>query len=82
MTKEEVEEILEDAIFWHGLDDAVIGIAERVGLLVVAYDIEKICEVLMRDGMTYEEAIEYYDFNIGGAWVGELTPVHLRLTLD
>jgi hypothetical protein len=27
--------------------------------------------------MTYEEAIEYYDYNIVGAWMGELTPVFI-----
>ena len=31
-----------------------------------------------RDGMTYEEAIEYFDYNILGAWMGEYTPVYIR----
>lgn len=82
MTRDEVLEILEDAIFWDGLDEAIVGVAERINLSVVAYDIDKIIEILMRDGMDYEEAVEYYDYNIGGAWVGELTPVHLRLTIE
>ena len=82
MTREEVLEILEEAVFWDGLDEAIIGTAERIGLSVVAYDVEKIIEILMRDGMDYEEAVEYYEFNINGAWVGEYTPVHIRLTLE
>ena len=33
--------------------------------------------------MTYEEAMEYVDFNIAGAWVGERTPVILyQYTLE
>jgi len=82
MTREEVLEILEEAVFWDGLDEAIIGTAERIGLSVVAYDVEKIIEILMRDGMDYEEAVEYYEVNINGAWVGEMTPVHIRLTLE
>ena len=27
----------------------------------------------------YFMALEYYDFNIANAWVGENTPVHIRL---
>jgi hypothetical protein len=28
--------------------------------------------------MTYEEAMEYFDYNILGAWMGEYTPVYIR----
>ena len=28
--------------------------------------------------MTYEEAIEYFDYNILGAWMGEYTPVFIQ----
>jgi hypothetical protein len=32
-------------------------------------------QVLMgRDGMTYDEAVEFIDFNVVGGWVGEKTP--------
>ena len=27
--------------------------------------------------MTYEEAVEYFEFNVIGAWVGEQTPMFL-----
>jgi len=33
--------------------------------------------LITRDGMTYEEALEYYDFNIGCAWLGEFTPIYI-----
>ncbi len=45
---------------------------------VVAYDKEAILEILMRD-MSEEEAIEYFDFNIIGAYVGDKTPVFVTL---
>ena len=31
-------------------------------------------KMISQDGMEYEEAIEFFDFNIKGAWMGEGTP--------
>ena len=62
-----------------GHDDAILGPAcrwrgsSRVDVLV--YDAELIRENLMRDGMTSEDAREFIEFNIEGAYVGEDTPV-------
>jgi hypothetical protein len=96
MTREEIEEQYEDVVFWDGLDEAILGMAERINLSVVAYDVDKIIEILMADmevtedeleedrtieSMKYEMALEYYEFNIVGAWVGEYTPVHIKLSV-
>ena len=62
-----------------GHDDAILGPAciwrgsSRVDVLV--YDAELIRENLMRDGMDSEDAREFIEFNIEGAYVGEDTPV-------
>jgi len=32
---------------------------------------------MVKDGMTYEEAVEYFEYNQMGAWVGERTPCFL-----
>lgn len=79
MTVEQVSEINPEALVCDGFDDAIIGMAERINLgPVVAYSFEKILDILInRDGMTYEEAVEYYEFNIVGAWLGEFTPVFI-----
>lgn len=68
-----------------GFDKAVLGVATRCAHGdVVVYDYEKCVEVLMeRDGMTDEEAIEFMDFNVVGAYVGEGTPFFLhRMTKE
>ena len=58
------------------LDDAIIGVATRIGLEAVCYSEEKVIELLMQhDGMEYEEAVEYIAYNCTGAWVGERTPI-------
>jgi hypothetical protein len=65
-----------DLLTLDGFDEAVLGVVERAGLLAVCYDRNKIIEILMRD-MNNEEAWEYYEFNILGAYMGEATPVYL-----
>lgn len=62
-----------------GFEDAFAGILERFGMDPIAvYDRAKCIEVLMtRDGMTAEEAEEYFSFNVTGAWVGKQTPAYL-----
>lgn len=64
-----------------GFNDALFGVAliwgsdgSRIDVLV--YDAERIRDKLMaRDGMTSEEAREYIEFNIEGAYVGPDTPI-------
>jgi hypothetical protein len=41
------------------------------------YSYDKCVEVLERD-MDYEDAVEYMEFNVTGAYVGEQTPVFTR----
>ena len=70
----------EEALIMDGFDDCVVGILERFGIdqPIVVYDREKVIAKLMdRDGMTHEEALEFYYFNQVGAWVGEKTPAFL-----
>ena len=58
-------------------DEAIIGVSERIGdEPVVAYDTTKIVEILSRS-MTVDEAYEYFEFNILGAYVGEKTPAFI-----
>ena len=59
-----------------GFDEAIIGVVERIGTQAICYDTEKVIEILMRD-MSEEEALEYFQYNIAGAWVGEHTPFFL-----
>lgn len=76
--KDEISDITPKALTCDGFDDAIIGIAERIGMeIIVAYDKDKIIEILMKD-MDYEEAIEYYEFNILGAWMGDFTPIFIE----
>lgn len=60
------------------LDAAILGVVTRIGFEAVCYDENKVLRLLMtHDKMTEEEAMEYIEFNMKGAWVGETTPVFL-----
>jgi|TARA_A100001391_G_scaffold200696_1_gene185819 hypothetical protein len=62
---------------WDGFDNAIIGVGERCNTdSMIVYDYDKMVKVLVtRDDMSYEEAEEYIDFNIVGAWIGDTTPI-------
>ena len=61
-------------------DSCIIGVANRCGMdYVVVYDEAKIVEALMSDGMSEEQALEHFDFNIAGSYVGERTPMFLSV---
>lgn len=69
-----------DALLLDGFEDAFIGIARRCGQPALAvYDRDRCLDLLVRrDGMSYEEAEEFFEFNVQGAWVGEHTPIILE----
>jgi hypothetical protein len=61
-----------------GYDDCIVGIVERFGQdSYFIYDKQLVLEKLQKNGMTYEEALEYYEYNQLGAYVGERTPAFL-----
>mgnify|MGYP003123196400 FL=1 len=61
-----------------GFDDCIAGVVERIGQdPIICYDKNKVLDQMVRDGMTYEEAVEYFEYNQMGAWVGERTPCFL-----
>lgn len=60
-------------------DAAIIGMAERAGgLCVVAYDSDACIAALMdADGMDFDEAVEFFEFNTKGAYLGDGTPIFI-----
>jgi hypothetical protein len=55
-----------------GFDDAIIGVEESTMRLI--YSVSKCIEILCKD-MDMEDAIEYFDFNVSGSYMGEKTPI-------
>ena len=67
---------VEEGLVMNGYDDCVVGVLERYGMEpIVLYDKDKVIKKLMDDGCeTYEEAVEFYEFNQLGGWHGDKTP--------
>jgi hypothetical protein len=64
-----------------GFDDALIGYGTQFNKDLAIYDYEECVRILIkRDGMTDEEAREYMEYNVCGAYMGDNTPVFLRET--
>jgi hypothetical protein len=86
-TRPAIDRALKDAdmnlLLMDGFDDAFLGYTTRINEPETAvYDFDKMVSVLMtRDGLSYDEAVEYIEFNCQGAWVGERTP-HILHRLD
>ena len=66
-------------IRYENYDEAIIGPAmvwrDLSQANVLVYDAEKIRAILMRDGITAEEAREHIELNIEGGYLGADTPV-------
>lgn len=79
--KNKIEEFCEwsgeKLLLLDGFDNAIIGIGHKFNDASIVYSKSKIIEKLCQD-MTDEEALEYFDFNIAGAYVGENTPFILN----
>ena len=78
--REELAEIWDQDLLFMSepeYDDAIIGVMERAGgSPVIAYDTQKILDILERS-MPMEDAQEFFEYNILGAYMGDRTPVYI-----
>jgi hypothetical protein len=64
-------------------DDCIVGVAERFHDRFVVYSRQRILEKLAEEARESDsddpetEALEYYEFNIVGGWIGDSTPAFL-----
>lgn len=56
----------------NGFDDAVIGLEENEMRLI--YSVYKCIEILNID-MSTDDALEYFTYNVSGAYVGKKNPI-------
>jgi len=61
-----------------GLENAFMGVGRQFHHPVAIYSYKKVIKILMRSKMSHEEAVEYFDYNIAGAFIGDQTPVFLQ----
>ena len=82
MNRKDIEDLYSedepDILFADGYDEAIAGVVWDGERTRVVYKTEKILAILMEDEMTYDEAAEFFDFNVAGAYMGVYTPLYLE----
>lgn len=70
---------MEGTLIAEGFDTAIIGIDNNGDVPRVVYSIPKIVKILMSNPheMGYLDAVEYVQFNLIGAYVGEGGPLYI-----
>jgi hypothetical protein len=71
-------EAYDDALLADGFDAALLGFGFHFNAAVAVYDYHRCLDILRkRDGMGEDEAREFFEFNVVGAWMGPNTPVFM-----
>ena len=83
MNRKDIEDLYfddePDILFADGFDEAIAGVTWDGERTRVVYETEGILKILMeRDKMSYDEASEYFDFNVAGSYMGVYTPLYLE----
>ena len=82
MNRKDIEDLYSDdapdILFEDGYASAIEGVVWDGERTRVVYRTESILEILMDQGMTYDEASEYFDFKVAGSNVGVYTPLYLE----
>ena len=83
--REQVAEYNEEAIIFDDLDDAIIGVGQQHGGQTVAiYDSQKCIEIFAAkfaeddSSDPYMDALEWFEYNVECAYVGENTPIFVE----
>ena len=72
----------DEVLLADGFEDALIGIGWQFSRRLAVYDLDRCIEILMGQGLDYEEAVEHFDYNVLGAYVGPNTPVFVSREVD
>ena len=71
----------QDILLADGFEDAFVGVVESFAAAPKAcYNYDACIDILMKD-MDEGEALEYMEFNVTSAYVGEFTPAFIKLDL-
>ena len=66
-------------IFADGFEKAFLGVGTQFNKKVAVYSSKEVILNLMADSdMTFDEAVEYFYYNVVGSYVGEETPIFLE----
>jgi hypothetical protein len=71
--RDTISELFPEAIYWDDLDGCIVGVSTDGRVIYSMY----LMIEHFKETMSEEEALEWIDFNILNAHVGEYTPLHI-----
>lgn len=82
--RDALADIDDDILIADGFDEAIVGVAYAANdnVYVALYDLDKCLSILVqRDGMTLDEADEYFQFNVirSLVYLGDRAPIFANL---
>ena len=81
MIQQQIVDCNPRALFADGFEGCLLGCTSIRGRTVAVYSRSMCISKLMKDGMDFGEAVEYFDFNVESAYVGPNTPIFLDLSV-
>ena len=81
--KEHLMEVLaeEECLTADGFDDALVGCTYGANVVAV-YDIQRMIDVLVNEGMDHDDAVEFLEYNVVSAYLGEKTPLYVNFVTE
>ena len=77
-TLKDIEKAHPHMVILVGWDRCIVGVVESFGgVSTLCYDADLILEGLREQGMTSDEAVEFFEYNIAGGYYGARTPAFL-----
>jgi ribosomal protein S4E len=76
-----IQQVMEnnETMLADGFEDAIIGLDTSNEVFRVVYDKDKMIDILIEsDDMSYEDAIEYLEYNVFNTYMGEGTPIYVH----
>lgn len=69
----------QEILIANGFEEAFIGVAVQGNNNIPIFSKAKCLDILISQGMSYEEAVEFFDFNVQSAWLGPNTPAYMDI---
>lgn len=81
--KEHLMEVLaeEECLTADGFDAALVGCTYGANVVAV-YDIQRMIDVLVNEGMDHDDAVEFLEYNVVSAYLGEKTPLYVNFVTE
>lgn len=71
----------EECLTADGFDAALVGCTYGANVVAV-YDIQRMIDVLVNEGMEHDDAVEFLEYNVVSAYLGEKTPLYVNFVTE